>query len=41
MREVAQWNDQPGRSREDVLAVLDVAISRVIMAAMRPARAHP
>jgi hypothetical protein len=40
MREVAQWNDQPGRSRADVLAVLDVAISHVIMAAMRrPARA--
>jgi hypothetical protein len=35
MREVAQWNDQPGRSRADVLAVLDLAISHVIMAAMR------
>ena len=35
MREVAQWNDRPGRSRADVLAVLDLAISRVIIAAMR------
>jgi hypothetical protein len=35
MREVAQWNDQQGRSRADVLAVLDLAISHVIMAAMR------
>jgi hypothetical protein len=35
MREVAQWNDQRGRTRADVLAVLDLAISRVIMAAMR------
>jgi hypothetical protein len=35
MREVARWNDQPGRSRADVLAVLDLAISQVFLAAMR------
>jgi hypothetical protein len=41
MHEVAQWNDQPGRRRDDVLAVLDLAISHVIIAAMRrPAPAH-
>jgi hypothetical protein len=42
MRDVARWNDRPGRTREDVLAVLDLAITHVIMAAMhRPATVRP
>jgi hypothetical protein len=35
MREIVRWNDQPGRSRDKVLGVLDLAVSRVIMAAVR------
>jgi hypothetical protein len=35
MREIVRWNDQPGRSRDEVLGVLDLAVSRVIMAAVR------
>lgn len=34
LRELARWNDTPGRTREDVLAVLDGAISRTIMSAV-------
>ena len=35
VRNLTRWNDRPGRTRDDVLAVLDDASSRVIMAAMR------
>jgi hypothetical protein len=35
IRDVARWNDQPERNREDVLTLLDLAVARVIMAAMR------
>jgi hypothetical protein len=42
IRGLARWNDRPGRTRDEVLAVLDDASSRVIMAAMRePAPATP
>jgi hypothetical protein len=35
VRELAQWNDEPGRSREDVLGLLDRAVSRSILHAVR------
>jgi hypothetical protein len=35
MRELAQWNDRVGRTRDDVLGLLDLAMSRVILAAVR------
>jgi len=35
IRDVARWNDQQGRTRDQVLAVLDLAVSRIIMTAMR------
>lgn len=35
VRDLAGWNDEPGRSREDVLDLLDRAVSRTISAAMR------
>lgn len=35
VRELARWNDEPDRTREDVLALLDAAISRTITAAVR------
>lgn len=38
MRELARWNDTPGRTRDEVLAVVDRAISRTILAAVAPAR---
>jgi hypothetical protein len=39
IRDVARWNDQPERTRDDVLGLLDLAVTRVIMTAMRePAR---
>ena len=34
MRELVRWNDAAGRTREDVLALLDRAISRSILAAV-------
>jgi hypothetical protein len=34
VRDLTRWNDQPGRTRDDVLGLLDVATSRAIMAAM-------
>lgn len=34
-RELTRWNDQPERSREDVLALIDVASSQAIMDAVR------
>src|SRR5690348_13943762 len=30
IRDITRWNDTAGRTRDDVLAVLDIAISRVI-----------
>jgi hypothetical protein len=35
VRDLTRWNDRPGRTRDEVLAALDGASSRVIMAAMR------
>lgn len=35
IRDVVRWNDRPGRTRDEVLAVLDVAVSHSIMTAMR------
>jgi hypothetical protein len=35
IRDIARWNDEDGRSKAEVLAVLDDAVSRVIMSAMR------
>jgi hypothetical protein len=34
VRDLTRWNDQPGRTREEVLGLLDLAISRVIMEAV-------
>jgi hypothetical protein len=33
-RDLMQWNDQPGRTREQVLDLLDLAATRAIMAAV-------
>jgi hypothetical protein len=44
VRTLTQWNDQAGRSREEVVAVVDHAISATIMDLMatpRPAQAAP
>lgn len=35
VRELARWNDQPGRRRADVLDLLDRAVSRTILDAVR------
>jgi hypothetical protein len=35
VRELARWNDEPTRSREDVLGLLDRAVSRTILHAVR------
>lgn len=35
VRELAHWNDEPARTREDVLELLDRAVSRTIHAAVR------
>jgi hypothetical protein len=34
MRELVRWNDAAGRTRDDVLGLLDRAISRCILAAV-------
>lgn len=39
MRELARWNDRPGRTRDDVVAVLDRAAARVVAATVDPVRA--
>jgi len=39
MRELARWNDRPGRTRDDVVAVLDGAAARVVAATVEPVRA--
>jgi hypothetical protein len=33
IRDLIRWNDQPGRTRDEVLALLDLAQSRVVFAA--------
>lgn len=38
MRDLVRWNDQAGRTRADVLAVLDRAAARATEAAVEPAR---
>jgi hypothetical protein len=35
VRDLTRWNDQPGRTREQVLGLVDLAASRAIMAAVR------
>jgi hypothetical protein len=35
VRELARWNDEPTRTREDVLGLLDRAISRSILSSVR------
>ena len=35
VRDLARWNDEPTRSRQDVLDLLDRAVSRTILAAVR------
>jgi hypothetical protein len=35
IRDLMRWNDQPGRTRDEVLAVLDLGVSLAIMTAMR------
>ena len=37
VRDLTRWNDQRGRTRDEVLALIDLASSRAIMAAMEPA----
>ncbi len=39
VRDLTRWNDQPGRTRDEVLGLIDLATSRAIMEAMgEPAR---
>jgi hypothetical protein len=35
VRELARWNDEPGRGRADVLDLIDRAVSRTILDAVR------
>ena len=39
MRELARWNDERGRTRDDVVAALDRAAARVVAQLVQPARA--
>ncbi len=39
MRELARWNDRPGRTRADVVAALDRAAARVVATTVDPVRA--
>jgi len=34
VRDLTRWNDQPGRTREEVLGLVDLASSRAVMAAV-------
>jgi len=34
VRDLTRWNDQPGRTREEVLGLVDLAVSRAVMAAV-------
>jgi hypothetical protein len=36
MRELARWNDERGRTRADVVAVLDRAAARVVARVVEP-----
>jgi hypothetical protein len=38
MRELARWNDEPGRTRADVVAALDRAAAQVVAMTVDPAR---
>jgi len=38
VRDLTRWNDQPGRTREEVLGLVDLATSHAIMAALPPGR---
>ena len=38
MRELARWNDEPGRTRADVVAALDRAAAGVVAATVEPVR---
>jgi hypothetical protein len=38
VRDLTRWNDQPGRTREEVLGLVDLAASRAVMAAVREPR---
>jgi hypothetical protein len=35
VRDLTRWNDQPGRTRDEVVRLIDVASSRAVMTAMR------
>lgn len=39
MRDLARWNDEPGRARGDVLAAFDRASAEVVRRTVEPARA--
>jgi len=38
VRDLTRWNDQPGRTREEVLGLVDLATSRAVMAAVSAPR---
>ena len=38
VRDLTRWNDQPGRTREEVLGLVDLAAGHAVMAAMRRPR---
>ena len=38
VRDLTRWNDQPGRTREEVLGLVDLAASRAVMAAVNGPR---
>lgn len=38
MRDLARWNDEPGRTRGDVLAALDRAAAQVVQRTVEPVR---
>jgi hypothetical protein len=35
LRDLVHWNDRSGRTQDEALGLLDLAISRVVMSAMR------
>jgi hypothetical protein len=35
VRDLTRWNDQPGRTREQVLGLVDLAAGHAVMGAMR------
>jgi hypothetical protein len=40
IRDLTRWNDRPGRTHEEVLNLVDLAVSHAVMAAMRPSPAR-